>query len=194
MSTWSVRLAALVASCLFVAGAAHAGPITFTFLLKGANENPPIATPATGDATIVVDPTALTTQLDIDFSGLTSNDTAAHIHCCVALGGNAGVATTLPAFTGFPLGVTSGTYHSPVFSLLDPVFYNPAFVTANGGTVATAEPVFLAGLLAGRTYLNIHTMNNPGGEIRGFVVPEPATLALLALGLFGVALGRRRRQ
>lgn len=191
MSPWSARL--VIVSCVFAASAAHAIPITFTFSLNGANENPPIATSATGNATIVVDPTALTIQLDVAFSGLTSNDTAAHIHCCAAPGGNAGVATTVPAFIGFPLGVTSGTYHSQVFSLLDPVFYNPAFVTANGGTVATAEPVFLAGLLAGRTYLNIHTMNNPSGEIRGFVIPEPATLALLGLGLFGAALSRRRQ-
>ena len=192
MSPWSARLA-VIASCVFAASAAYATPITFTFSLNGANENPPIVTSAIGGATIVVDPTALTIQLDVAFSGLTSNDTAAHIHCCVAVGGNAGVATTVPAFIGFPLGVTSGTYHSQVFSLLDSAFYNPAFVSANGGTVATAEPVFLAGLLNGRTYLNIHTTNNPGGEIRGFVIPEPATLALLGLGLFGVALSRRRQ-
>jgi len=32
----------------------------------------------------------------------------------------------VPAFAGFPLGVTSGTYDH-TFSLLDPTFYNPAF-------------------------------------------------------------------
>ena len=32
----------------------------------------------------------------------------------------------MPAFAGFPLGVTSGTYDH-TFSLLDPTFYNPAF-------------------------------------------------------------------
>jgi hypothetical protein len=57
---------------------------------------------------------------------LTSTDTAAHIHCCAPLGTNAGVATTVPTFLGFPLGVTSGTYSSQVFDLTQPLIYNPA--------------------------------------------------------------------
>ena len=65
-------------------------------------------------------------------SGLTSNDMAAHIHCCAPLGTNVGVATTVPAFPGFPLGVTSGTYSSVVFDLTQPTIYNPAFVTLEG--------------------------------------------------------------
>jgi hypothetical protein len=47
--------------------------------------------------------------------------------------------------------------------------YNPAFVTANGGTTAGAEAALLAGLEAGQAYLNIHTTMFPGGEIRGFL-------------------------
>jgi hypothetical protein len=62
--------------------------------------------------------------------------------------------------------VTSGTY-SHTFDMTDPASYNPAFVTANGGTAASAESVLLAGLLAGQAYLNIHTSTHPGGEIRG---------------------------
>jgi hypothetical protein len=73
--------------------------------------------PGTGFATVVLDPTAQTLQISATFSGLTSVDTAAHIHCCAPLGIKAGVATTLPAFVGFPLGVTSGTYSSQVFDL-----------------------------------------------------------------------------
>ena len=68
-------------------------------------------------------------RVEVSFSGLVGTTTAPHIHCCTAspLSGNAGVATLTPTFTGFPLGVTSGTYHLT----LSPS-WNPAFVTAHG--------------------------------------------------------------
>jgi len=47
--------------------------------------------------------------------------------------------------------------------------WNPAFVTANGGTVGGAEAALAAGLNAGHAYLNIHTTMFPGGEISGFL-------------------------
>ena len=50
-----------------------------------------------------------------------------------------------------------------------PASYNPAFVTAHGGTAASAAAALLAGLEAGQAYLNIHTTTHPGGEIRGFL-------------------------
>src|SRR3954453_23221063 len=116
---------------------ARAAPMTFVGNLSGANEVPPVPTPATGTATVVLDPTAQTLQINATFSGLTSNDVAAHIHCCLAspflTGVNVGVATTVPAFPLFPLGVTSGTYTSAVFDLTQATIYNPAFVTLPGG-------------------------------------------------------------
>jgi len=55
-------------------------------------------------------------------------------------------------------------------------------------------------LQAGQAYFNIHTTFVPGGEIRGFLVPEqtagvsePHALALLSLGALGMLLRGRRR-
>ena len=121
---------------------------------------------------------------------------AAHIHCCAPLGTNVGVATTVPAFPGFPLGVTQGVYLSPVFDLTQSTIYNPAFVTLEGG-LSQAEAALIAGIEGGMTYFNIHTTTNPGGEIRGQLeplgsVPEPTTLLLWGSTMAGLALARRR--
>jgi hypothetical protein len=108
---------------------------------------------------------------------------------------NAGVATTLPTFTGFPSGVTFGTYDH-TFDMSQGSSYNPAFVTAHGGTATSAELALYDGMLAGDSYLNIDTTNFGGGEIRGFLVaqiPEPATLALFGFGVLGLGFTARRR-
>ena len=47
-------LVAMAALCL-QAAPAHAVPITFVATLNGANEIPPVVTPGTGQATVVLD-------------------------------------------------------------------------------------------------------------------------------------------
>ena len=150
-----------IATALMLPMPAYAIPITFVGSLTGANEVPPVPSPGTGLATVVLDSTAQTLQVNVTFSGLTSNDNAAHIHCCAPLGTNVGAATTVPAFPGFPLGVISGSYSSAVFDLTQTTIYNPAFVTLEGGTIPLAEAALIAGIQNGQTYLNIHTMKAP---------------------------------
>lgn len=124
------------------------------------------------------------------FSGLTGNTTASHIHAATASpgAGTAGVATQTPTFSGFPLGVTSGTYFNTLDLTLASSF-NPTFVTANGGIVANAEAALVAAMFAGESYLNIHSTVFAGGEIRGFLMAVPdrsATAAMLVFALFAM--------
>ena len=153
---------------------------------------------ATGFGTVTLNVGTNMLTVTETYSGLSTGANGAHIHCCAAPGATGPVAIDFPP-NGFITGLTSGSY-SRMFDLLNPTSYGSGFLNNTaGGNITTARNLVVNGFIAGQTYLNIHTPNNPGGEIRGnltavAVVPEPSTYLLMASGLAGVGLVARRRR
>jgi len=180
----------IAATATALAPNAHAAILFYKASLDGASEVPPNASPGTGFAVVEYDNVAHTLRVQVTFSGLTGTTTASHIHSPAPPGINVMVATQVPTFSGFPLGVTSGTYdHTFDLTLLSS--FNPAYVAAHGGTANSAEVALAASLAAGTAYLNIHTTSFPSGEIRGNLkaaIPIPAVPAFNHWGMLLFAL------
>jgi hypothetical protein len=123
--------------------------IPFSATIEGAKEVPAVSSGAKGTGTFVLNSvrTELTFDITVDHAQLTGPIAAAHIHNAAA-GVNGGVKRTL----SFINGTASGTWKS----------------TDTEALTAT----LVAELLAGRLYVNVHTSANPGGELRGQIVPD----------------------
>lgn len=165
---------------------AHADIIPFDlqgtagFGLLPGNENPAVSGGTGGEigAGIFFDDVALQLTINIGwgsgngFTDLTGNATLGHIHG----------PTPDPAPTSFTENA------SPLITLHTLSGWNAS--ATNGGFAGTLSLTSgqAADLFAGKFYINVHTQTNGGGEIRGYlVVPEPSSLALLAMGV-GCAL------
>lgn len=181
------------ASCnLLIAGAsllfATVAPLRADFIstatLTAAADN---AVNSTGSGSATVDWNAATDTFSyvLTWTGLTGSATMAHIHIG-APGVNGPVVipfftTVMPAADSL-----SGTLTAADFSA------DPTDGVNTIADVATA-------IEDGDAYVNIHTAEYPGGEIRGQLavsnVPEPATTGLMLLALIGgaSALTRKRR-
>lgn len=174
---------------------AHANILLFTGALSGANESPPNASPGTGVAWVTINDVSLAMEVSVTFAGLLGGVTASHIHCCTALPGvgNVGVATVTPTFTGFPPGVSAGSYNH-IFDMNLAGSWNPSFITGHGNSTASAFAALLTGLNAGDAYFNVHSTTNGGGEIRAFLqaVPEPSSAMLVLAALAGLGWAGRR--
>ena len=208
-----LKIASVFVASLTLSAAAQAVTV-LTTTLTNSQENPPtVPTLTSGQPRPVSSGTATFTLNDamtsmsftatiqnIDFTGsqtadINDNLTAAHIH--------AGAAVT-PTTNG---GVVWGFFGSP-FNDNNPndVVVTP-FASGVGGTISgkwdaaegnnTTLTAQLNNILEGRSYINFHTTQFGGGEIRGNIppIPEPETYALMLAGLGAMTLvARKRRQ
>lgn len=163
----------MAALCLLAGMPCAHAQVVYTATLSGAAEVPPTSTTGAGSVTITYFPDTTTMIVSTTFAGLTVGSTAAHIHCCTASAGagNAGVATQVPSFAGFPTGVDAGTYAN-TFDLSLASSYNPNFVSESG-SVELALNRLLRGMGNGTAYFDIHSIPFPGGELRGNLVEQP---------------------
>jgi hypothetical protein len=206
----------LLVLLLILAPSSNAAADTILFAnLTNAQENPPaIPTTSTGDPRPASFGTAffqlndamtamsfIATVFNIDFTGSQTSDTfdnltAAHIHAS---------ATVTPSTNA---GVVWGFFGLP-FNDNNPndVVVLP-FSTGVGGVIlgkwdapegnSTTLAAQLSNILTGHSYINFHTTQFGGGEVRGAIelvgsvnaIPEPASMMLVALP--AAALIRRR--
>ena len=193
MKRWLTSIAFVLLAWTLTASTGSAALLFWGTSMSGLQESPVNNSAGSGTAFVNIDTVANTMRVRANFTGLTGNTTAAHIHgpTVVPGTGTAGVMTTTPSFVGFPLGTTSGSMDQ-TFDLTLVSTYNAAFITANGGTTASAQTALINSLNAGNAYFNIHSSFAAAGEIRGFLVanvPEPSSMLLL--GGFVAGAGAR---
>jgi hypothetical protein len=156
-----------------------------------------------GDATFTLN--ASMTQLsmtvtvtNIDVTGsqtpgdTNDNLTNAHIHAAAPPGSATGVVW---GFIGMPFNDNNPTQGvmTPFASGVGGTFTSIWDAPEGNSTTLSAQ---LSNLNNGLAYINFHTSQNGGGEIRGqiILVPEPATTVLLALGVLSGATAVWKRR
>ena len=117
----------------------------FSGKFSGTQALPPNASKAVGSATVVLNDTETRITISLDFSGLGSNQTAAHIHGPARPGGIAPILFNLGS-----QGTTNGSLES---------------------LSAAVSPRQVAQLKAGLWYFDIHSTKLFGGEIRAQILP-----------------------
>lgn len=134
------------------------GPVSLRAVLSGDNEVPPVITTATGNADIVLNGLQSQVQVVLTTSGL-QNVVAAHIHVGAA-GEEGGII--LPLYDASIDGVFP--------AVLTRVVTAADLQAQPTGGIANFDDAINA-ILSGNTYVNVHTQQNPDGEIRGQITP-----------------------
>ena len=120
----------------------RADPIqVFTAALDGSQENPPTGSTATGEAFMTLNLDTNELTMDLSFQGLIGTQTVQHVHGPAAPEQNASVLFGIPG---------PGSFRG--FSV-----------------VLTQDQKRI--IRAGLAYVNVHSTRNPGGEIRGRILP-----------------------
>lgn len=143
---------------------AHAGgrggvPHNHRTHLTGDEEVPPVDTQAQGQAIFQVSRDGTSASYKLIVANI-ENVTQAHIHCCAPVGANAGVAVWLYP-SGPPAQLIPGRTQGV---LAEGVITAANFVGPLAGQLFSR---LLDEIRLGRTYVNVHTSQFPGGEIRG---------------------------
>lgn len=157
-----LMMAVLVTAGLMgLARPVSAQTVVMTATLTGANETPfpGLNTGAFGSATITVNLTARTVTYAVQVFNLPSGVTASHIHV-------GAVGTAGPVVVNFAPTVTSSNDFS-----FSGVVADTAFVLRPDQGIRSADDMFQA-ILGGNSYVNVHSSANPGGEIRGQLIPS----------------------
>jgi hypothetical protein len=158
MRVLSLALAAVLT--LFVSAQANAQTLTFTAVLSGSNEAPPVAAAATGGvATVVFDLAAQTVTWTVDAYNFASGVTAGHIHT-----GGLGVAGPVVVNFVVPAGASNDFRVAGSARATEIVARQPQGLNSWEDLVQAA--------MTGHLYVNLHSTVNPGGEIRGQLVQK----------------------
>jgi hypothetical protein len=155
----TLGLVAVLGVVAAVAAAPPQQPRNFVAPLSGADEVPPVATNARGVAIFHLSPDGTELSYKLIASNV-ANITQAHIHCCAPAGAIGPVAVWLypdgPPATLIP-GRHDGVLATGTITSADLV-----------GPLAGQTLADLVGhITAGNAYVNVHTLANPPGEIRG---------------------------
>lgn len=153
-----------LAGTLLFAGPALAAPLNFRATLTGAQEVPAVDTTARGTATFRLDAGLKELRYEVRVTNGVGV-TQAHLHCA-----NAGVNGPVVVFLFGPESAGVDVNGKLAAGTIE----NDDLIATEGepcGKVLNNVASLYDAILEGRVYVNVHTLANPGGEIRSQLFP-----------------------